>query len=450
MDWRAGLALAEVWYRQVLTDDGTSRLAAALGAGLLVVLTFAVSWMVKRRRHRRSLAGLGSAGGRTAARGVMGLGDWGRVDLGREAAATDDAGVNDPSGEVRSDRALWQSFFGSLGLALAAGACVWLAGLSMAPGRSQFLMSREWQFQPFYLAGHIVAVRMFALAYARGFLRGLSNLVVPDDVRLANLARRIIGWPSILAAVVIAAPFAASDYFYMLSDAYERLGGVGPVLPVNYLMWGLWSVEWVLNAYIWVVLLAFLVKNSRAIKQYRFRAPIEIVLHDRHYKPFLQMSAHGATILLAFTLLSVAYIWYTGGGITDYIGLMITSGLLLFGFIPPWVLLKAKVRRAVEGETFAMRRRLLTNLDLAEKEEQSAALHRSEHQTMRSLEHRLDAAVSILRISYLENRFQQIGRSEARDILIKMMAPAGTIMWQAAKSYPAVLEEAKAYLMRLF
>ncbi|MEZ5853374.1 MAG: hypothetical protein R3D67_00990 [Hyphomicrobiaceae bacterium] len=98
----------------------------------------------------------------------------------------------------------------------------------------------------------------------------------------------------------------------MLSDAYERLGGSDTVLPVNYLMWVLWSLEWVLNAYIWVVLLAFLVQNSRAIRLYRFKAPIEIVLHDRHYKPFLQMSAHGATILLVFTLLTIAYIWYTG------------------------------------------------------------------------------------------------------------------------------------------
>ncbi|MEZ5853373.1 MAG: hypothetical protein R3D67_00985 [Hyphomicrobiaceae bacterium] len=69
---------------------------------------------------------------------------------------------------------------------------------------------------------------------------------------------------------------------------------------------------------------------------------------------------------------------------------------------------------------------------------------------LRSLEFRLDAAVSILRISYLENRFQQIGQSEARDIFFKMMALAATILWQAAKSYPAVLAEAKAYLLSLF
>ncbi|MEZ5853375.1 MAG: hypothetical protein R3D67_00995 [Hyphomicrobiaceae bacterium] len=56
MNWRESVALAEIWYRQIITDDGTARLAAAIGAALLVALTLSAVWLLKRRRRRLGLS----------------------------------------------------------------------------------------------------------------------------------------------------------------------------------------------------------------------------------------------------------------------------------------------------------------------------------------------------------------------------------------------------------
>jgi hypothetical protein len=261
----------------------------------------------------------------------------------------------------------------------------------------------------------------------------------------------VLGVPGAVIALLLALPFVSLDFLYLFSDRYARMGGPDAVLALDYLMWGIWSVEWFLNAFIWEVLVGFLIKTWWVVRTHPFRSPIEIVLHARHYKPFLQMSAEGASIVLAFTIATVAYIWYTGGELTDYVGLCITAVLLIVSFVPSWLLLKAKVRRAVEAETIAMRRRLLRNLELAETEASAAAVHGRERPggDIRALEHRLDAAVAILRISYLEGRHQNLGASEARAVLVRMLAPAASVGWQVAKSQGALLADLQAYLARL-
>lgn len=348
------------------------------------------------------------------------------------------------------DRVLPRRLRSTLGLALTVALTLWLLGLAIAPSIPKFLASREWHFQPFYFAAHIVALRLFILVYARGFVRGVGYLDVPEP-QVRTLVRRVLGLPGVAMAFLIALPFAASDFLYLFGPRYERLGGPEQVAAIDYMMWVIWSVEWFLNAFIWVVLLGFLIKNCWVIRQHRFRAPIEIVLHDRQYKPFLQMSAQGATIVLAFTIVTVVYIAYTGGEITDYVGLAITALLLVAGFVPPWVLLKGKVRRAVEEETLAMRHRLMRNIEQAELEATAAAVHGQAGgaREARSLEHRLDAAVAILRISYLENRNQNLGMSEARAIMVRMLAPAASIAWQVGKGHADFPKDLPAYLTRM-
>jgi hypothetical protein len=327
---------------------------------------------------------------------------------------------------------------------------LWLAGLWLTPSIPAFLASHEWHFQPFYIAAHIIAVRLFVMVYTRGFARGVAHLAVPGP-RVRSLIDLVLGMPGAMIALLLALPFAALDFLYLFSDRYQRLGGSDTVLPIDYLMWGIWSVEWFLNAFIWEVLLGFLIKTWWVVRSHPFRSPIEIVLHAKHYKPFLQMSAEGASIVFAFTIVTVAYIWYTGGELTDYVGLCITAVLIVVSFVPSWLLLKSKVHRAVEAETIAMRQRLLRNLELAETQASTAAVDGRERPVgdIRALEHRLDAAVAILRISYLEGRHQSLGASEARAVLVRMLAPAASVGWQVAKSQGALLADLQAYLARL-
>ncbi len=436
----------------ILRDDRTARMAALSGLAVLVVMSLVT--VVMARRGRRSLPSLPAdtsiAIDASPGFGPRDFGDWGALAPMRRSAPADTSDAGWPIDAVLPRRVTWTIVLASL-----IGVATWLAGLALTPVVPKFLASAEWQMQPFYLASHIIALRLFVLAYTRGFERGVAHLTVPAS-QVRTLVNQVLSFPGAIVALIVALPFATLDFLFLFSPDYERLGGDSTVLAIDYLMWGIWSVEWFLNAFIWVVVLGFLLKSWRVIRTYDFRSPIEIVLHDKHYRPFLQMSAQGASVVLVFTIVTVLYIWYTGGELTDYVGLGITASMLVVGFVPSWLMLKAKVKRAVEQETLAMRRGLLANLALAEQDDiatgrgTSVPGHDPIRASTRSLEHRLDAAVAILRISYLENRNQNLGQTEARAIMVRLLAPAGSVIWQLAKSHGSLVADLQRYVGKLF
>ncbi|MGE0700134.1 MAG: hypothetical protein AB7O57_13645, partial [Hyphomicrobiaceae bacterium] len=359
MSWRELIASVGLDLGELLRDDRTARTAALVCLAVLLALSVVAGAMSRRRARLpaspREVRGLDHV--------QTDLGDWG-VGLARPPAGSGGAQV-DGSASWPIDRMLPRKMAGTLLFAAAVGLSLWLLGLCLAPRLSTFLAAPEWHFQPFYMAAHIVALRLFVRVYTNGFERGVGYLDVPRR-QVRTLVERVLGAPGALAAMLVALPFIALDFLYLFSDRYARQGGPDTVLPIDYLMWGIWSVEWFLNAFIWVVLVGFLVKTWWVLDRYRFRASVEIVLHDKHYKPFLQMGAQGASIVLAFTAVTVAYIWYTGGELTDYVGLTITALLLVASFVPSWLLLKRKISRAVADETLAMRHLLAEILTRAE------------------------------------------------------------------------------------
>jgi signal transduction histidine kinase len=124
---------------------------------------------------------------------------------------------------------------------------------------------------------------------------------VDFDISAEQIAagiHRILGPARALLAAAIAVPFCALDYRYLVSDHYEKLSDDQALHTIDYLMWGIWCAEWLLNAMIWVALAGFLAMSYRAIRTRRFRAPIATVVQDKLYRPFLQMSSQGASIVL--------------------------------------------------------------------------------------------------------------------------------------------------------
>lgn len=324
---------------------------------------------------------------------------------------------------------------------LSAGA--WGAGFALAPDRKKFLASPEWQFMPFYLAAHLIAVRLFVTTFTRNFRAGVQHLDVAT-VRATRGVRAILGLIGILLAILIAAPFCTLDFFYLNSkdSRYERMGG-DIVAPIDLLMWGTWCVEWFLNSLIWVMLLGFLIKNCEIIRAYAFRSPIELVVHERQYRPFLQMSSQGASIVLGFSAVTIFYLWYTGGELTDYAGLTITAVLLIIGFVPPWVLLRRKVRTAVENETHVLKYAILNVLhrDANAKRDGKLAGPRI------PLEQRLEEALAIFRVSHLEQLKLNLGRREARAILLRLMAPGLGMVWQLSQNQQSLLAKMDELLL---
>src|SRR5262245_21120042 len=55
----------------------------------------------------------------------------------------------------------------------------WLIGLALAPARWHFLLSTEWQTQPFYLATHFLCLRLFVTCYTRNFLAAAAHTTMP-------------------------------------------------------------------------------------------------------------------------------------------------------------------------------------------------------------------------------------------------------------------------------
>jgi hypothetical protein len=308
----------------------------------------------------------------------------------------------------------------------------WTLGFVLAPSKAKFLGSPEWLVQPFYIAAHFIALRMFINIYTLNFRTGVLHLDVPI-ARSVRGVRLILGPMGLLVAILIATPFCLLEYKYLHSDRYAKMGS-DVVMPVDYELWAIWCLEWFLNALMWVILVGFLFKNCATIRAHAFCSPIDVVLREKHYKPFLQMSAQGATVVLGFSVCTLLYVFLAGGEITDYLGLGITSSLLVIGFVPPWIMLNSKVDRAVRSAMVSLRQRLPQQMRVADVALPAPA-------NAPSLEHRLDEVLALLRLSHLENLYRTLGRSEARAILVRLFAPALTIGWQLSQNASAYGEK---------
>jgi hypothetical protein len=302
----------------------------------------------------------------------------------------------------------------------------WLMGLLLAGDKGGFLASHEWQVQPFFLATHFVCLRLFVTCYTRNFLAGAARMDLPEGEAVRRI-KQVLGPYGGAAALVIALPFCISNFFYLHGEEFveeaAEWGGEG-LAPINLFLWLIWCAEWILNAYIWVLLLGFLYLTMRTLWQHRFRASIEVLLHEKHYRPFLMMSAQGASIVLFFGVVNAFYVWYSQGDIWDYVGLGITGTLLLVGFGPPWMQLKSNVERAVDKEMYQLQERMVKAMQKQAEAGGAAGV------TVADLAERLDHALAVLRTMYLDRMHRELGRAEGKALLLKLLAPASTIGWK--------------------
>jgi hypothetical protein len=341
----------------------------------------------------------------------------------------------------------------------AISASFWVLGYLLAADKEKFFSVREWTAQLLYLPAHLIALRLFVNAYTRNFLNGARHMTIPH-AKAERRMRFILG-PFGLLALLVAAPLCLRDLGELEGPKYwdslvgpvtvddqpaadvppdkltpgreteVAVGGVAAASVAynregraDLLMWGVWCVEWFINAYIWVLILGFLLITMRTLRGYTFRDPVEIVLHEKHYRPFLTMSGQAASIVLGFSVVTALYVWYAEGSITDYIGLGVTVGLLLLGFGPPWMQIKSTVERVVQGEIFKLREGLIAahkrRLEPAPPAEGSAE----------ALARRLDEALLMLRIDYLDRLHRELGKNEAGILLLKLLAPVATILFK--------------------
>lgn len=312
-----------------------------------------------------------------------------------------------------------------LSVLLAAG--LWIVASVTTDDRAGFLAAREWQAQPFFLAAHFIALRLFASIFAHNYLDASARLDAdPRDAE--RQVARLLGPLGFALAALVALPFCFSDLRYFLAR-YEKLSGTSIPSTTDWLMYAIWAVEWFVTALIWVILVGALVLNVRAIERHAFRAPIYAVLLERHYRPFLRMGVQGATVALAFGIATLLYIGHAGGEWTDYLGLGTTVLLLAFCFVPPWLAIRRKVDRAVAVEVV----RLQTEMQAL-----SEAGHETAATNLADVDARQRTILAMLRLFHLERLHDAVGRREATAVMVRLLAPALTIGWNVWSNGAAV------------
>jgi hypothetical protein len=160
------------------------------------------------------------------------------------------------------------------------------------------------------------------------------------------------------------------------------------------------------------------------------------VVQERLYRPFLQMSSQGATIVLGFACVTGFYIWYAGGAVSDFIGLGVTGVLLVVGFVPLWLQLNAKVRRTIGEEIETLLRNLPSPASGASALGTSAGAAQA-----RTVDERLDEVVALLRAWHLERLQLDLGRAEAQALAVRLAAPAATAGWQLYANLQTILSQ---------
>jgi len=297
---------------------------------------------------------------------------------------------------------------------------LWLIGWSIASDRTAFLLSKEWQIQPLFLAGHLVTLRFFVTCYSHNYLKGVHYLdLSPSDAKRWTL--RLLGPLGGLVALILASPFCFYD---IISLGEYCLVPEQGIREVDVLLCIVWCVEWIANAYLWTILVGFACLSSWTIRHHTFRAPTLTVIQLKQYRPFLLMSVQGSTILVFFGALCGAYVWYADGDLSDFIGLGITLLLLMVCFVPPWLLL----RNRLEGELRQQYEALSHSLVRLQTEERDD----SEDLTAVTAT-RLDEAIAMLRITHLDRLQQELGRAEGRAVVMRLLIPLGTVLMKVVR-----------------
>ena len=305
-----------------------------------------------------------------------------------------------------------------LGVAVA----IWLLGLALAADRGRYVTTAEWLVQPLYLAVHLVLLRAFVTAYATHFAGGCKHLKV-GRAEVDRRMRSALDWKTLLAALAITAPLLWVDVRWHLADVEFGLGAGRAFAAGDLLILAVWGVEWLVNAYIWALIVAFLYHTVVVLRRYEYRDPIERVLRERQYRPFLLMSGQAASLTIVFAAANAAYVYLTRGSTSDYLGLWATAGLVLFGFVPAWLLLKSRIGAAVAVQADTLSERI-----------DDAALARPASGPQEIVQ-RLEGMTAILRLDYLDRLHRDLGKVEAQATILKLLAPALTAGWRLFKPF---------------
>ena len=275
------------------------------------------------------------------------------------------------------DRILPKSPIGLLAAAVIVPSIWFGVGYAITDDQAAYLDAADTRWQLWFLALHIICLRMMASLWCRGLDPALDGLGIAPARRASIRAGALGHWAN-LAAVCCGALFIIRDTymaFHVSPDsglstfddpdmwAYGALGH-----QIRSMMLGLWHLEWVIFGYLLWLQVWALVAIGRAIRKTDFKPHFERLLIRDEYRDYFTLISKTSSIILVFSLGNLLFLYLSDElfprdavviesafdvveQMSDVISICAMFVLLIVGLFASLIALRKALTRAV-NETF--------------------------------------------------------------------------------------------------
>lgn len=324
---------------------------------------------------------------------------------------------------------------------------VWFAiGLAVTDDRSAYIDTPDVKHQMWFLALHVIVVRMMASLWSRGLVPSLRALHL-DDAAVTKVRTGALGTWANVGAVLAGAFFIIRDTYMAFHDGPsgmnafddpEMWGFAALGHQVRTLMLILWHLEWVMFGYLLALQLWTLYSVARAFGRTDFRPHLDTILIHDEYRNFFTLMNKTATLSLLFALGNLGFISLTGelfprevvqiegvGDVLEQMSDLLSIGLLFLVIVVAMFAYLITLRRALTravNATYAEAGDAA--LELLAKPMPESGDDRADAVEMRQ---RINALAAVVRAVTFQREIDTIGGKLVRTVLAKA-APAGAAL----------------------
>jgi len=313
---------------------------------------------------------------------------------------------------------------------------LWYFGFEDIPGEIwRFIGDKQWQLQPLLLFIHFICLRLFKGIYSRTFLGAFKHLDVTDP-ELEQHKVWFFGKRVNLFAIAIAAPFIVWDVLlfqqvdkfnhllYGADSAFVARLDLTTHTPEAWFMLSIWTFEWLMYGYYCYLMLAGAIVIRVLLRRHDFIEPVDLVLTEKQYRPLFNVTAQAGSLVFIYGLLHLGYVLYSKSAHSDIAGLIFLVVVLGAAFSTTWSAVRRVLRGNVEEAVTSLedsyrdaRRKLATMADVPGIEDD-----------IQRIQVQLKMQLALQQLDYVQNKYNSLGRREALGLMVKMLAPVGTVL----------------------
>jgi hypothetical protein len=331
---------------------------------------------------------------------------------------------------------------------------IWFAiGYAITDDRGEFLVAADTRWQLWFLALHIVTVRVMASLWSRGLEPSLEGLGIAPARRAWVRAGALGNWANVAALVCGALWIARDTYmaFHVSPDsglstfddpdmwAYGPLGH-----QIRTMMLIVWHLEWVIFGYLLWLQIWALFAIGRAVRKTDFRPHFERMLIRDEYRDYFALVSRTATIILVFSLGNLLFLYLSDelfprevvvidgfGDVVEQMSDLLSIGamfiLLIVGMFASLGSLKKALTRALTQRYGASGDAALELLGAPVELSGDAG---ADAERLRSS---LDAHATVLRSITFQREIDQLGGRAMRTVMAKATPALGAVIKRLLK-----------------